>query len=86
MLKASLTAVGVLMVVYLALIAVVMTYAASTIAFNQSVRTDEAIVSELEAEYLDVVSHITSTDYAAVGYAKPSVQVFVRTNSKAALR
>jgi len=87
LLRAAYTAVGILLVSYIGLIAVVMTYAASTVAFTQSVRTSEAEVASLEAQYLNLVADITHTDYRAAGYAKPAIQVFVRAeNSRAALR
>lgn len=84
--SAGYTAVGVLAVAYIGLIAVAMTYAASTIAFTQSVRSDEAQVATLEAQYLQTVSGITTTDYTALGYTKPTDQIFVRSQNKAALR
>ena len=79
-------AVGVLFVAYIGLIAVVMTYASLTIEFTQSVKTDEAKVAVLEAEYLARVVTITNTNYAAEGYAPPTAQIFVPTKSVTALR
>lgn len=79
-------AVGVLLVAYIGLIAVVMSYAALTVEFSQSVKNDEATVAVLEAKYLASVAHITSTDYLAEGYAKPIAQIFVRAESVTALR
>jgi len=78
--------VGVLVVVYIGLIAVVMSYAALTVEFSQSVRNVEATVATLESKYLAGVARITSTDYSAIGYAKPTVQAFVRAQSATALR
>lgn len=78
--------VGILLVAYIGLIAVVMSYAALTIEFSQSVRNDEASVASLEARYLAGVASITSTDYAAAGYTKPVAQVFVQAESSTALR
>ncbi len=78
--------VGVLAVAYIGLIAVVMSYAALSVEFSQSVRSDEAAVAQLESQYLDAVERITSTDYAAEGYQKPIAQVFVRAQSATALR
>ncbi len=78
--------VGTLVVSYIGLIAVVMSYAALTIEFSQSVRNDEAIVAKLEATYLDAVTRITATNYAAEGYAKPVAEHFVPTKSATALR
>lgn len=85
-LSACYTVVGVLVVVYIGLIAVVMSYAALTVEFTQSVRNSEAEVASLESEYLNNVAHITSIDYAAAGYAKPQAQLFVRSHGRAALR
>lgn len=79
-------AVGVLLVAYIGLIAVVMSYAALTVEFSQSVKNDEAAVAVLEGQYLAGVAHLTSIDYAAEGYAKPTAKVFVRTESVTALR
>lgn len=79
-------AVAVLVVAYIGLIAVVMSYAAMTVEFSQSVRNDEAAVATLESQYLAGVARITSTDYAAAGYAKPLAEVFVRAQSSTALR
>ena len=78
--------VAVLAVAYIGLIAVVMSYAALTVEFSQSVRNDESAVAALESEYLAGVARITSTDYAAAGYAKPLAEVFVRAQSATALR
>lgn len=85
-LSLSVGAVGVLMVTYIGLIAVVMSYAALTIEFSQSERNDEAAVAILEKQYLASVARITGTDYAAEGYAKPVATIFVRTESMTALR
>lgn len=79
-------AVGILLVVYLGLVAVVMSYAALTIEFSQSVRNDGAVVAALEGQYLAGISRITNTNYADLGYAKPVVKAFVREKSVTALR
>lgn len=79
-------AVGVLVVAYIGLIAVVMSYAALTVEFSQSVKNGEAAVAALEGQYLANVAHITGTDYAAEGYEKPAAQAFVRAESMTALR
>lgn len=79
-------AVAVLIVIYIGLIAAVMGYAALTVEFSQSVRNDEASVADLEEQYLAAIGRITTTDYAAAGYAKPAVQIFVRAKSVTALR
>lgn len=79
-------AVGVLLVAYIGLIAVVMSYAALTVEFSQSVKTDESAVAVLEGQYLAGVARLTNTDYAAEGYAKPAAKAFVRAQSATALR
>jgi hypothetical protein len=85
-LSACWTALGVLVVSYIGLIAVVMSYAALTVEFTQSVKSDEAVVARLESQYLDQVARVTNTDYAAAGYTKPEQLVFVREKSRTALR
>jgi len=80
------SAAALLALVYVMLIAVVMSYAALTVEFAQSVRNDEAAVADLEAAYLAKVSEITTTDYVAAGYAKPVAQVYVAAKSVTALR
>ncbi|MDE1919547.1 MAG: hypothetical protein KGH56_02485 [Patescibacteria group bacterium] len=79
-------AVGVLAVTYIGLIAVVMSYAALTVEFSQSVRNDETAVAGLESQYLAAMARITKTDYAAAGYAAPIAKVFVPAKSVTALR
>lgn len=86
MLSVSSGTVGVLLVAYIGLIAVVISYAALTVEFSQSVKNDEAAVAVLEGEYLAGVSQITGTNYAAEGYAKPVAQAFVRATNVTALR
>lgn len=78
--------VALLAVSYIGLIAVVMSYAALTVEFSQSVKTDEAMVATLEAEYLSSVSTLTNTDYQALGYAKPSSIAYVPSAPATALR
>ncbi len=78
--------VATLSVVYLALIAVVMTYAALTIGFAQSVRNDEATVATLETQYFSEIAAINATDYTAAGYTKPLAEVFVPSSRVTALR
>jgi hypothetical protein len=85
-LSLSLGLVITLLVAYIGLIAVVMSYAALTMEFSQSVRSDESAVARLEAEYLTRVAAITDTDYASLGYAKPASLTFVRAESATALR
>ena len=80
------SAVALLALVYVALIAVVMSYVALTIEFTQSVRSDEAAVASLESQYLAGVADITATDIASAGYAKPVAEVYVPTKSGTALR
>ena len=76
---------GILVLAYIGLIAVVMTYAALQVAFTQSVRTDEAAVAILESSYLSELSRITNTDYSAAGYVKPLGQIFVPGSPETAL-
>lgn len=71
---------------YVALIATVMSYATMTVGFSQSLRDDEAAVASLESRYLADVSDVTSTDYAAQGYQKPSAELFVPKAPETALR
>ncbi len=78
--------VGFLAVVYIGLIAAVMSYAALTIEFAQSVKNDEASVASLESQYLAAIASITTTNYVAEGYVVPSVETFVRAKSATALR
>ena len=85
-LSAAATLAGGLFVAYLALIAVVMSYAALSVQFSQSERNDEAVVATLEAQYLSSLSTITNTDYLALGYAKPAATVFVPARAATALR
>ena len=77
---------AVLAVAYVGLIAVIMSYAALTIEFSQSVRNDESKVAALEGQYLSSVAQITNTDYAAAGYALPVAKIFVQAKSVTALR
>lgn len=79
-------AVAVLLVAYIGLIAVVMSYAALTIEFSQSVRNNEASVAALEGQYLAAVAHITATDYAAAGYVLPVAKTFVKAEDVTAIR
>ncbi len=85
-LSLSYAAVGTLLVVYIGLIAVVMSYATLTIEFSQSVKKDESVIAVLEAEYLASIARITSTDYRAAGYTKPLTQTFVRARGVTASR
>ncbi|MBI2025314.1 hypothetical protein HYT04_00800 [Candidatus Kaiserbacteria bacterium] len=78
--------VGILLVVYIVLIATVMSYAALTIEFSQSVKDDEAAVAALEGQYLAAVARTTATNYAEEGYALPIAKTFVRAKSATALR
>lgn len=78
--------VGVLLVTYIGLIAVVMSYAALTVEFSQSVKNDESTVAMLESRYLASVAHITTLNYIAEGYVKPAIKTFVRAENVAALR
>lgn len=82
----ALSAVIVLLVAYIGLIAVVMSYAALTVEFSQSVRDGESAVAALESEYLSRIAGITASDYSALGYQKPVSQEFVRAEGVTALR
>ncbi len=78
--------VVVLLVMYIGLIATVMSYAALTVEFSQSVKNNESVVAVLEGRYLEAVARITATDYLAEGYALPTAKTFVRAKSATALR
>ena len=78
--------VAVLALVYIGLIAVVMSYAALTVEFTQSVRNDGAEVAALEGNYFAASALIADTDYAAAGYTKPIAERFVPAASVTALR
>ena len=78
--------VAVLAVVYIGLIAVVMSYAALTVEFSQSVKDDEAAVAVLESQYLGNVAGIQGLDYHALGYAAPRAKTFVPAAAMTALR
>ncbi|MBI2409756.1 hypothetical protein HYV30_01800 [Candidatus Kaiserbacteria bacterium] len=78
--------VAVLALTYIALIAIVMSYAVLTMEFSQSVKNDEAVVAELESRYLAAIAAITNTDYVAAGYATPQKQSFVPAKNVTALR
>lgn len=78
--------VAVLAVTYIGLIAAVMSYAALTIEFSQSVTNDQASVAALDARYLAAVARVTSTNYVAAGYVVPSGETYVPAKSATALR
>lgn len=78
--------VAVLAVAYIGTIAAVMTYAALTVEFSQSVKDDEAMVALLDAQYLTKVNQIETSDYHTLGYATPQKKVFVPSASVTALR
>lgn len=78
--------VAVLAVVYIGMIALVMSYATLTVEFSQSVKNDEAALAVLESQYLARVAHIQAVDYRALGYAVPTAQIFVPATSVTALR
>ena len=82
----SLGLTGTLLVLYIGLIATVMSYAALTIEFSQSIKTDNAAVATLESSYLSTVSRVTSTDYTAAGYTTPATIVYVPAAPATALR
>ena len=78
--------VTVLLVTYIGLIATVMSYAALTVEFSQSVRNNESSVAVLEGRYLATVERITTTDYSAEGYTLPVEKIFVKAEGTTALR
>lgn len=78
--------VAVLAIVYIGLIAMVMSYAAITVEFSQSVKNDEAALAVLESEYLASMVHIESLDYRTAGYLPPLAKIFVPASSVTALR
>ena len=78
--------VAVLLVIYIGLIATVMSYATLTIEFSQSVKNNEATVASLEGRYLNNVARTTTTDYIAEGYVQPVAKTFVPAKSVTALR
>lgn len=78
--------VAVLAVVYIGLIAMVMSYAALTVEFSHSVKSDQAALAALESEYLSRVQHIQTIDYRAIGYSAPIRKTFVPAMSQTALR
>lgn len=75
-----------LAVVYIGMIAMVMSYAALTVEFSQSVKNDEAALAVLESQYLTGVAHIQTIDYRTIGYAAPVMRIFVPATSVTALR
>lgn len=78
--------VALLAVSYIGLIAVVMSYAALTVGFSQSVKASQASVAQLESHYLAALGDIEHTDYRAEGYASPQKKIFVPSASMTALR
>ena len=79
-------AVGALLVTYIGLIAVVMSYASISIEYTQSIKHDESDVATLEAKYMAEIGAVTTTDYRSLGYAAPSATTYVSTKSVTALR
>lgn len=80
------SATGFLLVLYIGLIAVVMSYAALTVEFSQSIRNEESAVALLESRYLTNVADIATINYNEFGYIKPQTEIFVRAKSATALR
>ncbi len=78
--------VGMLFVTYLALIAVVMSYASLTIEFSQSIKNTESSVAVLESQYLASVAQITTLNYTESGYVTPLAKQYVHTKSVTAVR
>jgi len=73
-------------VIYVALIAVVMSYATLTVSFAQSVKNDQSKIAQLESQYLGSIAQIEGLDYQKAGYATPKVRIFVPTVRMTALR
>lgn len=71
---------------YVALIAVVMNYAALTVEFAESARDKEASLAALENTYFSRLELVTNTNYVAAGYDKPVSQTFVSGAPLTALR
>ena len=82
----AISLVSTLALLYVCLIATVMSYGAATVGFAQSVRDDEAAVASLESRYLASVNELTTTDYKALGYTKPVSETFVPKAPVTALR
>jgi hypothetical protein len=82
----SVAVVATLAVAYIALIAVVMSYAALTVSLSQSVRSAQADIAALESDYFDELSRVAEIDYAVLGYEKPATQTYVPTARVTALR
>lgn len=78
--------VGALSVVYMGLIALIMSSAVLTIEFSHSIKNSESAIAALEARYLASVAEIAGADYRSVGYAIPSAAHFVEAENVAALR
>lgn len=85
-LKLASSAVGALLVVYIGLIAVVMSYASLTIEYAESMKQVKSQVATLETSYLASVSRLTSADYHALGYAAPLSTTYVTGGGGTALR
>ncbi len=75
-----------LALVYVALIALVMNYAALTVSFAQSIRNEEAAIAQLEQTYFSELDAISRADYRALGYEKPITHSFVTGAAATALR
>lgn len=78
--------IAALLVAYIGLIALVMSYASVTIEFSQSIREDSSRVAQLETQYLSSIAHLTSLDYTAHGYVVPKVTSYVLGTGVTAIR
>lgn len=78
--------VATMAVIYIALIAVAMSYAVLTVSFSQSVKNDQATVAMLESQYLANIADIEGIDYQTLGYVTPTTRSFVHGQSVTALR
>jgi hypothetical protein len=70
---------------YIGLLAVVMSYAAMQVAFAEQVHNDAATVARLEAAYLATVDTLTTVNYTALGYTTPSTKQYVDESLETAL-
>lgn len=77
--------VGSLVVLYIGLIAFVMSYAAVQTEMAQSVRDSSAQVSLLEVQYFNATRALTEVNPVALGYSAPIAKNFVSGHARAAL-
>jgi len=78
--------VAVLFIVYVGLVAVVMSYASLTIEYSQSIKNDGASVAVLESKYLASVAQINAANFPASEYTAPLSKRYVPAQSVTAVR